>query len=109
MVSHVGQTTIATTLRPAKPTHTASSHLCRSQAITRISDRLDRRLRAELLAQPPHADVDNVRTGIEVIAPHLGEQPLAADHLAGVTSELVEELELAVGEVGDLRPDPGLA
>ncbi len=65
---------------------------------------LDWGLGAELLAQAPDAEVDHVRARIEVVAPDLGEQTLAAQHFAGMENELVQEPELTVGEVGDQRP-----
>ena len=73
-----------------------------------MPDRLDGRVRAELLPQPAHADVDDVRPRIEVVAPHLGQQALAADHLARVQKQVMEEPELAVGEIGDELAEPCL-
>src|SRR5438270_12420591 len=63
--------------------------------------RLDGCVRPELLAQSADADVDDVRARVEVVAPDLGEQALAAHDLARVEDQVVEEPELAVGEVGD--------
>ena len=73
-----------------------------------MADGLDRGVGAELLAQAPDADVDDVRAGVEVVAPDLGEQALAAEHLAGVVDEVVQQPELAVREVGDELADPRL-
>src|SRR5258707_13357342 len=70
---------------------------------------LDRGLGAELLAQPPDADVDHVRSGIETVAPDLGEQALAAHDFARVRDEVVEQAELTVGEIGDAVVDVSLA
>ena len=47
--------------------------------------------------------------GVVAVAPHLGEQPLAAHDLAGVRDEVVEQPELAVGEIGRAVGDPRLA
>src|SRR4029450_11839415 len=99
-VSQVGQTTIAATLSAAKAAQTSSRLLCRNPAITGMGNGLDRSLRAQLLAQAADADVDDVGAGVEVVAPDLGQEPLAADHLTGVENELVQQLELAVREVG---------
>ena len=46
---------------------------------------------------------------IEVVAPDRGQELLAAQHLARVLDEVVEEPELAVGEVDDGVADPRLA
>ena len=73
-----------------------------------MSHRLDGRFDAELLPQPAHADVHNVGPRMVVVAP--GRQDaVARDHLAGVLHEMVEQPELAIGEVDRLAPDPGLA
>ena len=37
-----------------------------------MTNGLDRRIRAELLAQSADADVDDVGARVEVVAPHLG-------------------------------------
>src|SRR5512146_545620 len=95
-VSQLGKRAIATRFAAANANHAASTALGRSQPIAAMSHRLDRRSRAELLAQPPDADVDHVRARVEVVAPHFREQPLAAHHLALVAREVVEEPELAV-------------
>src|SRR5919197_1716532 len=100
IVSQGSQRPIATRFATANAPHPSSSALGLRKAVPRVADGLDRRLRPELLAQPPDADLDDVRARIEVVAPHLGEQALAADDLARVEREVVEETELAVGEVG---------
>jgi hypothetical protein len=64
-----------------------------------MANGFDRRSGPELLAQPADADVDDVRVRIEVITPDLGEQPLAADDLAGALEQAVQKLELTVGEI----------
>jgi hypothetical protein len=74
-----------------------------------MTDGLDRRLLAELLAQSADAHLDDVRAGIEVVAPHLGQQSLPADDRPGVLDEMVQEPELAIGEVCDERAQPCLS
>ena len=64
---------------------------------------------AELPAQAAHADVDDVRAGVEVVAPDHGQDAVARDHLAGVPDEVMQEPELAVGEVDLAVADPRLA
>ena len=73
-----------------------------------MSDCLDRGSRAELLPQPPDANVDHVRARVEVVSPDVREQPLPADDLALVQDEVVEEAELPVGQLGDHLPQPCL-
>src|SRR5919198_6460998 len=100
IVSHGSQRPIATRFAAANTPHASSSRLGLGKAVPRVADGLDRRLRAELLAQTADADLDDVRTRVEVVAPDLGEQALAAHDLAWVEREMVEEPELAVREVG---------
>src|SRR5665213_89719 len=69
---------------------------------------LDRGLGAELLAQPSDAHVDDIRSGIEAVAPDLGEEPFTTDDLACVREEVVEQPELAVREIGDAPFDASL-
>src|SRR5581483_7354577 len=107
-VSQYGHSHIATRFATAKATQAASRDLCRNQAVARIANRLDRRLRAELLAQAADEDVDDVRAGVEVEAPDLREEPFAADHLARVRGEMMEEAELAIRERGDVLSHPRL-
>src|SRR5581483_12254113 len=83
------------TEKTAQPTSKRLS----SKSIPGVANGLDGGRRAELRAQAPHAHVDHVRTGIEAVAPHLGEQPLAAHDLAGVRGEVVQQPELAIGEI----------
>src|SRR5512135_2242912 len=96
---------MATQFAAAKTAQPASSGLRRSQAIARMSHRFDRCVRSELLSQPAHADLDDVRARVEVVAPHLGEQALAAHHLADMHEQMVEEPELAVREIGSPLAD----
>src|SRR5438876_12208106 len=69
---------------------------------------LDGCLRAELLPEPPDADLDNVGAGIEVVAPDVREQPLPAHDLAFVENKVVQQPELAVRELRDDVPEAGL-
>src|SRR5207244_10401546 len=97
--SHGSQSAIATRFATAKMPHATSSRLGLGKAVPRMADGLDRRFRPELLAQAADADLDDVGARIEVVAPDLGEEALAAHDLARVEREVVEEPELAVGEV----------
>ena len=73
IVSQLGQSDHRADVRGGEHGPATSTSL-RSQAIARISNRLDRSVGAELLAQAAHADVDDVGAGIEAIAPDVGEQ-----------------------------------
>src|SRR5215471_8286774 len=108
MVSQLGHATIANQFATAKTAQAASSGLRRSQPITRMPHRLDRRAWSELLPQPAHADVDHVRARIEVVSPHLREQPLTAHDLAGVDEQVMEEPELPVREIDQPLADASL-
>src|SRR5438094_4241590 len=101
MVSQLGHSSIAARFAPANANHASSTKLRRSETITAMPHRLDGSVLAELLPQPPDADLDNVRARIEVVAPDVREQPLAAHDLALVEHQVVQEPELAVGEGGD--------
>src|SRR4249920_882446 len=79
------------------------------EPVAAVSHRLDRRLRAELLPEPPDAHVDDVRARVEVVAPDIREQPLATHHFALVQNEVVQEAELAVRELGDHVAEASLA
>src|SRR5713101_658761 len=109
IVSHDGHATMTAKHPTASATQATSSWLGDSQPVTRMPHGLDWGLGAELLAQPPDAHVDDVRSGIEAVAPDLGEEPFPAHDLAGVRDEVVEQPELAVGEIGDAVFDPSLA
>src|SRR2546423_708466 len=101
MVSQLGHSSIAARFAPANANHASSTELRRSESITAMPHRLDGSVLAELLPEPPDADLDDVRTRIEVVAPDVREQPLPAHDLAFVAHQVVEEPELAVGERGD--------
>src|SRR5438034_7524539 len=111
IVSQLGQSSIAARFARANASHASSTYLARSQPIAAMPNRLDRSLRAEFAAQPPHAHFDDVRVRVEVVSPHVREQALAADDLALVLDEVMQEPELAVGQVCDdvaeLRLPPG--
>ena len=60
----------------------------------------------ELAAQVADEDVDDVRLDVGRVAPHEREQLVAAEHLAGVADEDVEQVELAPREA-ELAPVAG--
>src|SRR5215475_14506267 len=105
IVSQRSQRIIASRFAIANANQASSTALRLGQAVTGMADRFDRRSGAKLLAQAPDADVDDVGTGVEVIAPDLGEEPLAADHLTCALEQAVEDLELAVGELHEAIPE----
>src|ERR671936_1148528 len=109
MVSHPSQMRIAARSPRAKTPHATSSRSGRDEPIPRMSHSLDGRCVAELPAQPPDAHVDDVRSRIEVIAPDLGKQTLAADDFARVLDQVVEETELAIGELCGVCADACLS
>jgi hypothetical protein len=74
-----------------------------------MANRLDRRLFPKLHAQAPNADLDHVGAGIEVVAPDLCEEALAADDRPCVLDEMVKDPELSIREVGHELADPRLA
>jgi hypothetical protein len=74
-----------------------------------MANRLDGSVCAELLAEAAHTDLDDVRTGIEVVAPDLRQEALAAHDRACVLDEVVEEPELAIrGRPRARRCAPGV-
>src|SRR5690349_12828622 len=100
IVSHAGYATIAARHASDSAPQPSSSGSGRREAVAGMAHGLDRPRGAELLPEPADADVDDVRAGIEAVTPHLREQSLAADDLAGVRDEVVEQPELAVREIG---------
>lgn len=74
-----------------------------------MADSLDRSVVAELLAQSADTDVDDVGTGVEVVAPDLGEQPLATDHLTLVLDQVMKDPELPVRKLCLYRSELRLA
>src|SRR2546422_5990194 len=109
MVSQPGHKLIATKFAIANAPQAASGQLRRNTPITRMANRLDRRVRAELLAQAADADVDDIRAWIEVVAPDLRQQPFAADHLALVLQQVVEDAKLTVRQLHCGAVEPRLA
>src|SRR5437879_1815873 len=99
MVSQLSQRIIAAAFATANAAHATAIARGRADAITHIANRLDRGC-AELLPQAPNTHVDDIRLRIEVIAPDLREELLAADHLARVPGEVMQQPELPIGEVG---------
>src|SRR6266550_1508039 len=109
IVSQPGQMPIATKFAIAKAAQATSGHLRRREAIARMANGFDRRVRTELLAQPPNTDVDDVRVRVEVVAPDLGKQTLAADHLALVLEQVMKDAKFAIGQLGGDRTKARLA
>src|SRR5438552_1684416 len=112
IVSQLGQSAIATRFAPAKANQATSTPrvLSSRESIPAMPHRLDRRLRAELLPEPPDADVDHVGARVEVVAPDVREEALSRNDLALVQDEVVQQAELAVRElrnhVAELRLPP---
>ena len=65
----------------------------RVEPVAHAAHGLDR-VGAELLAQVADVDVDDVGAGVEVVPPHVDEQLLARQHLAGVAQEDLGQCEL---------------
>src|SRR5919204_6494682 len=107
IVSQRSHRTIASRFAIENPNHASSTDLRRRNAIPGMADGLDRGGGAELLAQSTDADVDDVRARVEVISPDVGEEALAADHLARALDEVMEQLELPVGEIDDKLAEAG--
>src|SRR6266576_2538198 len=96
IVSQAGHANIATTFATANTVHAMSIGSGCREPVTRMPHGFDRGVTAELLAETPHGNLDDVRTWIEVVAPHLREQAFAADHLTRVERELPQQPELPV-------------
>src|SRR5699024_2474674 len=79
-----------------------------TQPVAGAADGLDR-LVAELLPQIADVDVDDIRPGIEVEAPHPAEQLGTAEDLVGVFDEDLEESEFAGAELDGAIADVGAA
>ena len=71
------------------------------ELVADVADGADHRLvlGAELGAQPPHVDVDGAGAAEVVVAPDLLQQLGAGEDPARVLGEVLEQLELLVGEV----------
>src|SRR5579885_3724934 len=83
----------------AASAHAISTASGRGQPVAGIPHRLDRVRVPELLPKAADAHVDDVRAGVEAVAPDLREEPFAAHDLAWVGHEVEEQPELAVREV----------
>src|ERR1700694_5301340 len=74
----------------------------RAKDVARSPDRVQQArlaLGLELAPQVRDEHLDRVRGGERVIAPHLVEQPLARDHDPLVSHQVLEQLELSLGEL----------
>ena len=67
-----------------------------------VAELLDRDERVgeqrQLLAQPPHVDVDGPRAAGVAIAPDVGQQDVARQHAAAVPQQVLEQQELLRGQ-----------
>src|SRR5919108_2321018 len=73
-----------------------------AEDVSRAADRMEEPRLAtgfQLPSQVGHEHLDRVRDRERVVAPHLVEQLLAADDEALVAHQVLEQLELALGEV----------
>ncbi|MPM34156.1 hypothetical protein SDC9_80738 [bioreactor metagenome] len=79
----------------------------RDQAVADVADGADDALvlGAQLGPQPPDVDVDRTGTAEVVVAPDVGEELLAAEHPPGVLQQVLQQLELGVGEIQRLAVD----
>src|SRR5689334_16121977 len=109
IVSQRGDASMATTLTAAKAPQASSGPLRAGNPVAGMADGLDRRGGPELLAQPPDAHVDDVGARVEVVAPHVREQRLAADDLPRMLRQHVQDAELAVRERAHRVADARLA
>ena len=82
--------------------------LGRDEAVADVAHRADEHLvlGAELGPQPADVDVDGARAAVVVVAPDLLEQLGAGEDPARVLGEVLEELELLVGQVEQPPADP---
>src|SRR5882724_2092276 len=109
MVSQPGQMPMATKFAIAKAAQATSGHLRRRKAIARMANGFDGCVCTQLLAEPANADVDDVRARIEVIAPDLRKQAFAADHLALMLEQVMEDAKLAIRQMCGYRTEASLA
>src|SRR4051812_17703404 len=78
-----------------------------AEDVARAADRVkEARLATglELSSQVGHEDLDRVGDREGVVAPHLVEQPLARDDEALVAHQVLQQLELALGELDPALP-----
>ena len=73
------------------------------QPVAHAADGLDHAV-AELAAQVPDVDVDDVGAGVEVVPPHVGQKLFARQHLPGMAEEHLGEGELACRQLDDPLP-----
>src|SRR2546423_11377370 len=99
IVSQRPHRTIAPPFARANANH-AKSTLLAGKAVPDVAHGLDRRVLSELLANAAHTHVDDVRPGVEVVTPHLGQQPLAAHYFPAMLRELEQQPELPLGQIG---------
>src|SRR5438309_2444722 len=106
-VSHSPNMTIAIRFSIVKTPQPTSSHaplgtsrLSRSSGIDTVSltPDGDDGLGAELRSEPPDIDVHDVRARVEVIAPHVRQQPLLRDRLTRILHEFPQQEELPFGQ-----------
>src|SRR5690242_9480461 len=109
IVSQLGVSSIAMRLSTANRAQRASMRLSRSQAVTHIANGFDRGLRSQLAPEPANRYIHHVGARVEVVSPDMGEELLAAHHLARPLEQEVEQAELAVRELAHPRADAGLA
>src|SRR3954451_4548837 len=100
---------MAARFRPANAAHASSSCLSRADPVAGMTHRFDSGIRADLAPQPAHTYVDDIRAWVEVVAPHRGEDALAADHLTRVLDQVAQHPELAVRQRGCSPVDGHLA
>src|SRR5580765_6744074 len=79
-----------------------------TDAVARLDERVLRRARVDLLAQPPDADVHGAVAVRRPAAPDSLQQLVAARNAAAVLRERVEEPELGRCQLGALVVDEGL-
>src|SRR2546423_8115227 len=108
IVSQLGQSSIAARFAAATASKARWTSLARTQPIAAMPHSLDRSAGAELAPQASYAHLDYVRARVEVVPPDLREQALAADDLALVLDEVVQEAKLTVGQVRDHVAQRGL-
>src|SRR5829696_2036176 len=73
-----------------------------AEDVARAADRMKEPRLATGFELPPevrHEHLDGVRDGERVVAPHLVEQLLARDHQALVAHQVLEQLELPLGQL----------
>src|SRR5215469_9796049 len=98
IVSWPGSANIAAVLATAKITQAGKSQrLTGDKAVSDIAHRLNRFL-FKLRAQSADADVHDVASRIEGVAPHIREQLITGAHLTRMTHEMPHQDELAMGQ-----------